>query len=176
MRRLAYLIPIILFAALVIGLTVGLGSDPERLPSALIDRPAPEFVLPPLNDKPGLARADLGGRVMLVNFFASWCAPCRIEHPVLARFAASGRVPVYGIDYKDKPEDALKWLGSLGDPYGRIGVDRDGRIAIDWGVYGVPETYLVDRAGRVRYRYAGPVTAEVLKQEILPRIEALNRS
>jgi cytochrome c biogenesis protein CcmG/thiol:disulfide interchange protein DsbE len=95
---------------------------------------------------------------------------------VLARFAASGRVPVYGIDYKDKPEDALKWLGSLGDPYGRIGVDRDGRIAIDWGVYGVPETYLVDRAGRVRYRYAGPVTAEVLKQEILPRIEALNRS
>jgi cytochrome c biogenesis protein CcmG/thiol:disulfide interchange protein DsbE len=140
MRRLAYLIPVILFAALVTGLTLGLGSDPERLPSALIDRPAPEFGLPPLNDKPDLARADLGGRVMLVNFFASWCAPCQIEHPVLAQFAASGRVPVYGINYKDKPEDALKWLGRLGDPYGRIGVDRDGRVAIDWGVGSVALT------------------------------------
>ncbi|HWK46775.1 MAG TPA: DsbE family thiol:disulfide interchange protein [Stellaceae bacterium] len=176
MRRILTILPIVAFAALAGGLALGLGTQPDRLPSALIDQPVPVFGLPPLGAKPGLAQTDLGGRVILVNFFASWCAPCRLEQPALAQLAASGRVPVYGIDYKDKPEDALRWLTSLGDPYGRIGIDRDGRVAIDWGVYGVPETYLIDRAGRVRYRYAGPVTAQILTDEILPRIAALERS
>ena len=150
------------------------GEDPSTLPSAMIDKPAPDFALAPLLDgKPGLARADLGGKPALVNFFASWCGPCRIEHGTLAGFAASGRVPVLGIAYKDKPEDSKRFLAELGDPYQRIGVDLDGRTAIDFGVYGVPETYLVDAQGAIRYRHVGPLTPEALQSEILPRLAAL---
>ena len=150
------------------------GHNPSELPSAMIDKPAPDFTLPALlDDKPGLARADLGGKPMLVNFFASWCVPCRAEHATLSGFAASGRVPVVGIAYKDKLAESKRFLAELGDPYERIGVDADGRTAIDFGVYGVPETYIVDAAGKIRFRWVGPLTPEALEQEILPRLSAL---
>ena len=174
-RRLLFLLPAAAFVALVAIFALGLGHDPTALKSAMIDKPAPDFALPPVEaDRPGLARADLGGKPVLVNFFASWCAPCRVEHATLAGLAASG-VPLYGIAYKDKPENAQHFLGDLGDPYQKIGLDLDGRTAIDFGVYGVPETYILDRDGRIRYRYAGAVTDQVLKTEILPRLEALGR-
>jgi len=174
-RRLLFVLPIVAFIALAGVFALGLGHDPTALKSAMIDKPAPDFALAPVAaDRPGLARADLGGKPMLVNFFASWCAPCRAEHATLAGLAASG-VPLYGIAYKDKPEAAQRFLGDLGDPYQRIGLDLDGRTAIDFGVYGVPETYILDRDGRIRYRYAGALTDQVLKTEILPRLDALGR-
>jgi cytochrome c biogenesis protein CcmG, thiol:disulfide interchange protein DsbE len=176
MRRLLYLLPILLFAALAVVFWRGLGRDPSLLPSAMIDRPAPDFTLPGIGEKPGLARGDLAGKVALVNFFASWCAPCRAEHPLLMRLAEEGKVALYGIDYKDKPEDAAKLLAQLGDPYRRIGVDREGRTFIDFGAYGVPETYVIDRAGRIRYRQVGPITAEDLDRKIAPLLEQLSAS
>jgi cytochrome c biogenesis protein CcmG, thiol:disulfide interchange protein DsbE len=176
MRRLAYLTPLIVFTVLALYFVLGLRRDPALLPSALIDQPAPQFDLPGLGDKPGLATADLGGRVVLVNFFASWCAPCRVEHPLLMRLAAEGRVALYGIDYKDKPEDATRLLAQLGDPYHRIGIDRAGRTAIDFGVYGVPETYVVDQAGRIRYRQVGPITPEDYDGKLLPLLKQLGAS
>ena len=174
-RRLLFLLPVLGFIGLAVVFALGLGHDPTALKSAMIDKPAPDFTLPPiLEDRPGVARADLGGKPVLVNFFASWCAPCRIEHATLSGLAASG-VPIYGIAYKDKPQDARRFLADLGDPYQRIGLDLDGRTAIDFGVYGVPETYILDRDGRIRFRYAGALTDAVLKTEILPRLEALSR-
>jgi cytochrome c biogenesis protein CcmG/thiol:disulfide interchange protein DsbE len=152
----------------------GLGSgsyDPRGVPSALLGKPPPDFALPPLEgaERPGLASADLrgGGRPVLVNFFASWCMPCVIEHPQLMRLARAG-VPVLGIAYKDKPEDSLGFLRRHGNPYARLGVDQPGRVAIDWGVYGVPETYLIDRSGLIRWRWAGPITEDTLRQDLEP--------
>ncbi|RMD87575.1 MAG: DsbE family thiol:disulfide interchange protein [Alphaproteobacteria bacterium] len=134
------------------------GEDPRVIPSPLIDKPVPEFDLPPLEAGiPGLASRDLAeGKVVLVNVFASWCAPCRIEHPFLSALAAEG-VPIYGIAYKDAPEDTRAMLAELGNPYERIGVDRDGRVGIDLGVYGVPETYVVSGDGRIRHKHIGPI-------------------
>ena len=129
MRRLLFLVPLALFAVLAAYFALGLGRDPSVLPSALIDKAAPEFSLPGLGERAGLATADLAGSVTLVNFFASWCAPCRVEHPLLMRLKQEGRVALYGIDNKDKPEEAGRLLAQLGDPYRRIGVDRDGRTA-----------------------------------------------
>jgi cytochrome c biogenesis protein CcmG, thiol:disulfide interchange protein DsbE len=179
-RRLMAFLPVAVFLLLVGFCVVVLvreefyGHNPSELPSAMIDKPAPDFNLPALlDDKPGLARADLGGKPVLVNFFASWCVPCIQEHATLSGFAASGRVPVLGIAYKDKPENSKRFLAELGNPYQRIGVDVDGRTAIDFGVYGVPETYLIDAAGQIRYRLWGPLTPEALEQEILPRLAAL---
>jgi cytochrome c biogenesis protein CcmG/thiol:disulfide interchange protein DsbE len=142
------------------------------VPSALIGRGAPEFSLPPIegSDRPALSAADLRGplpRPVLVNFWASWCVPCIVEHPQLMALSREG-VPVLGINYKDRPADALAFLARRGDPYARLGRDEPGRVAIDWGVYGVPETYLVDRQGIVRWRYAGPITPEVVAQELRP--------
>ena len=111
----------------------------------------------------------------MVNFFASWCGPCRVEHPVLMRIAEKGEMPIYGIDYKDQPADALDWLRRLGDPFARIAADRDGRTAIDWGVYGIPETFVIDGAGKIRYRHAGAMTPEVLNGTIRPLIEEIAR-
>ncbi|HZS85815.1 MAG TPA: DsbE family thiol:disulfide interchange protein [Stellaceae bacterium] len=176
MRRLLFLLPVALFAVIAGYFTLGLRGDPSLLPSALIDKPAPDFALPGLGGKPGLARADLAGRVALVNFFASWCAPCRTEHPLLMRLAEEGKVALYGIDYKDKPEDAARLLAQLGDPYRRIGVDREGRTAIDFGVYGVPETYVVDAAGRIRYRQVGPISAADWERKLLPLLQKLGAS
>jgi cytochrome c biogenesis protein CcmG, thiol:disulfide interchange protein DsbE len=170
-RRLPFLLPAALFAVLIVVFSIGLTHDPHLLPSALIDRPAPDFALPGLYDSAeGLSRADLGGQVTLVNFFASWCAPCREEHAQLMALARRPNITLEGVAYKDKPEDARHFLDGLGNPYRRIGVDRKGTTAIDFGVYGVPETYVVDGGGHIRYRQVGPLTSEDVERKILPLI------
>jgi cytochrome c biogenesis protein CcmG, thiol:disulfide interchange protein DsbE len=174
-KRWIYLLPVLLFAAVLIVFKIGLGIDTMVLPSPLIDKPAPSFKLPPLADgQPGFSSADLKGHVSLVNTFASWCAPCRQEHPVLNALAQMKRVAIYGIDYKDRRAAAVAWIKELGDPYTRIGADN-GRIAIDWGVYGVPESFLVDSAGRIRYKHVGPLTDADVKQTILPLVAKLEK-
>jgi cytochrome c biogenesis protein CcmG/thiol:disulfide interchange protein DsbE len=176
-RKVWFLLPAGLFAVLVIAFAVGLRHDPHLLPSALIDRPAPDFALPGLYEAAnGLARKDLGGRVTLVNFFASWCAPCREEHSELMALGRLPGVNLDGIAYKDKPEESRRFLERLGDPFGRIGIDRTGTTAIDFGVYGVPETYVVDGTGHIRHRHVGPLTAEDVKREILPLIQKMTVS
>ncbi len=177
-RRVLFILPVLLFALLAgyFALALRPDRDPRVLPSAMIDKPAPEFTLAGLAGAPGLDSAALGGRVVLVNFFASWCIPCRAEHPLLMHLADETKTPLYGIAYKDKPEDAQHFLQQLGDPYARIGLDEAGRTGIDFGVYGVPETYVVDKAGRIRLRHVGPLTAEALAKEVLPLIQELNRS
>jgi cytochrome c biogenesis protein CcmG/thiol:disulfide interchange protein DsbE len=172
MRRLLYLIPVVVFVAVGIGLAVGLTRDPGTLPSALLDRPVPEFELPGLNGGEGLSSQDLQGRVALVNVFASWCVPCRVEHPVLMRLAEEG-VPIFGINYKDPADKAQAWLAELGDPFEKIGVDRNGRVGIEWGVYGVPETFVIDAQGRIRHRHVGPIQARDLKRTLLPILAEL---
>lgn len=178
MRRLLYLLPVVLFIVLAgyFALALKPGRDPTLLPSALIDKPAPNFDLAALDGGTGLARDALKGQVVLVNFFASWCVPCRAEHPLLMRLAEVEHVPLYGIAYKDKPEAIKRFLTQLGDPYRRIGLDSSGRTGIDFGVYGVPETYLIDKSGHIRFRYVGPLTEEALEHELLPRLKELGKS
>jgi cytochrome c biogenesis protein CcmG, thiol:disulfide interchange protein DsbE len=173
-RWLLFAIPLALFLSLAVFLGLGLTRDPSTLPSALVGKPAPEFALPPLEgrDQHGFSRADLGGRPMLVNVFASWCVPCRIEHPVISRLAEQG-VAVQGINYKDQPADATAWLAELGDPFQHLGADRNGRVGIDFGVYGVPETYVIDKDGRVAYRHVGPLQPHDVERTILPLLERL---
>jgi cytochrome c biogenesis protein CcmG/thiol:disulfide interchange protein DsbE len=174
-RGWIYLLPVVLFAVLAAGFYAGLGIDSNVLPSPLIDKPAPQFALPPLAEgEPGFSRADLDGHVSLVNTFASWCAPCRSEHPVLNALARSKRVPIYGINYKDKPDAARTWIAELGNPYARIGAD-DGRVGIEWGIYGVPETFVVDGAGRIRYKHVGPLTEADVTRTILPLVARLEK-
>lgn len=175
-RRLLYLLPVAVFAVVALWFAWALrpGHDPSRLPSMLIGKPAPEFLAPALSaDLPGLARADLHGQIVLVNFLASWCVPCRIEHPLLMRLAAEKQVPIYGIVYKDKPEAAKAFLAELGNPYERLGMDDSGRIGIDFGLYGVPETYVIDADGIVRYREAGVLTDEQWQDVVWPLIQSL---
>ena len=177
-RRLRYLVPVFLFVALAAALGVQLlTGDPGEVPSALIDKPVPEFALPPVQgfeEAGGFATADLGnGEIALVNIFASWCGPCRVEHPLFMALAEAGTVPLYGINYKDTPDDAERWLGRLGNPYTLMGADLDGRTGIDWGVYGVPETFVVDGAGRIRHRHVGVLSRHDLDETILPLIEDL---
>lgn len=175
-RRLVFLAPFALFGVVAIALGLGLGLNPREIPSALIDKPVPEFALPPVQGRTlGLSSADLKGEVSLVNVFASWCAACREEHPIFMRLKAEGVVPIHGLNYKDRPEDAARWLDRLGDPYTRTGADRDGRVAIDWGVYGVPETFVVSKDGRIVHKHIGAVTPEALETTILPLIEKLRR-
>lgn len=178
MRRALFLLPVLLFAALAVYFALALrpGRDPQALPSALIDRPAPAFDLAALGGGPALARDTLDGQVVVVNFFASWCVPCRLEQPLLMRLAGQDHVALYGIAYKDKPADAAAFLKQLGDPYRTVGLDRAGRTGIDFGVYGVPETYVIDKAGRIRYRHVGPLTAEVVDRQLLPLVRRLGRS
>ena len=150
--------------------------NPREIPSALIGKPVPEFSLPPVQGRSlGLASSHLKGEVSLVNVFASWCVACRDEHPLLMELAKSDAVPIHGLNYKDRPADAAEWLDVLGDPYRRTGADLDGRVAIDWGVYGVPETFVVDADGRIAFKQIGPVTEEVMSREILPLIERLKK-
>jgi cytochrome c biogenesis protein CcmG/thiol:disulfide interchange protein DsbE len=176
-RKLLFLLPVALFAVLLIAFAVGLRHDPHLVPSALIDRPAPDFALPGLYESAnGLSRNDLAGRVTLVNFFASWCAPCREEHTELMALSRLSGVTLDGIAYKDKPEESRRFLERLGNPFGHIGVDRNGTTAIDFGVYGVPETYVVDATGHIRHRHVGPLTAEDVKREILPLIQQIGRA
>lgn len=179
-RRLLFLVPALLFAGFVAYLAYALRPerDPSVVPSALIDKPAPEFDLPPLyDDLPGLARSDLasaelGGKPVLVNFFASWCVPCRAEHPLLMRLKEEG-VALYGIAYKDKPEDAKAFLAELGNPFSRVAMDSSGRTGIDFGVYGVPETYVIDGQGRIRFRHVGPLYPYVLDEQLMPLLAEL---
>ena len=176
MRRARFLVPVLAFAGVAVALGIGLTLNPREIPSALIGRPVPSFSLPPVQGRTlGLSSADLKGQVSLVNVFASWCVACRAEHPLLLRLAKEGSVPIYGIDYKDKPDDGAHWLDTMGDPYARTGADIDGRVSIDWGVYGVPETYVVDREGRIAFKQIGPITPEDLDGKILPLIERLRR-
>ena len=176
-RKLLFVLPAGLFAVLIVAFAVGLRHDPHLLPSALIDRPAPDFALPGLYENAGgLSRKDLEGHITLVNFFASWCAPCREEHQEVMALARLADITLDGIAYKDKPEESRRFLDRLGNPYGRIGVDRNGATAIDFGVYGVPETYVVDAAGHIRYRHVGPLTAEDVAHEILPLIRQMGQT
>ena len=174
--KILALIPLAIFAALGGFFASGLFRDnPSALPSTFIGRPAPALELTALPGKPALTSAILtDGEVKLINFWASWCVPCRVEHPQIQ--ALSEIVPVYGINYKDQrdasPDAALGFLEELGDPYAAIGADDTGRTGIEWGLYGVPETFVVDGAGIVRLRYAGPITASVMQDQILPAIEA----
>ncbi len=175
MARLSPLMvaPLVVFAAFAGLALVGLQrEDPDALPSALAGQQAPAVAVTPLGDKPGFGDADLrAGEVSLVNYWASWCAPCRVEHPNLMQLAAEG-IPVYGVNYKDKPGNALGFLEELGDPYTGIGADASGRMALEWGVYGVPETYVIDGQGEIVQRFAGPITDRVLEKTIRPAIEA----
>lgn len=179
MRRLVYLLPILVFVALAAIFATRLDGthDPSQLPSALIDKPAPQFTLPGLEtrpQKPGFATADLTGQVTVVNIFASWCIPCLAEHPLITRLAEDG-VTVYGINHRDKDADAARWLDKHGDPYTRIGADRDARVSIEWGVTGVPETFILDRAGRIRHKQTGPLTPTIVEQDFLPILAELNK-
>ena len=172
-----FLIPMALFVVLVVFLAIGLQRDPQKLPSPLIDKVAPAFTLPQLAvaDK-SFSPADMKGRVWMLNVWASWCVACRVEHPLLLEFARSQVVPLVGLDYKDKQPAALKYLGQHGNPYLLSISDDDGRVGIDYGVYGVPETFLIDKAGVIRHKQIGPMTAEVLQETSLPLIDRLNKS
>lgn len=167
-------LPLIVAALLAAVLFAGLGLDPKIVPSALIDKPVPQFDLPPLPGKePGLIAADLAkGGITLVNVWASWCGPCRIEHPQLMELAKIAGVRMIGLNYKDKPANALAFLQQLGDPFASVGADRTGRVAIEWGVYGVPETFLIDGRGRIVMKHVGPLRPEDISEKILPAIEA----
>lgn len=167
-------VPLILFLGMSVGLWFGLRQDPSNLPSPLIGKQVPTFSLPAIDKRPpGLASEDLRGEVSLVNVFASWCVACLQEHPLFMELR--GVVPIHGINYKDEHVDALSWLAEHGDPYTRIGADLDGRVGIDWGVYGVPETYVIDRSGTIRFKQIGPVSASVWQDTIWPLIQELER-
>ena len=177
-RRLLYLVPAIVFGVIASYFLWGLitDRDPRAIPSVMIDQPVPEFDLAPIEgmEGPGLAAADLrNGQVTLVNFFASWCLPCLAEHPFLIELAEPDGVRLVGINYKNEPEEARAWLAELGNPYARIGADTSGRVGIEWGVYGLPETFVIDKQGRIRYRHVGPIDARALKREIRPRLRKL---
>lgn len=182
-RTILVVIPLIVFAVIAALFALQLYSgDPSKLPSVLIDKKVPQFDLKPLaglerdgQAVPGFSSADLAsGQVTVVNVWASWCVPCRLEHPYITELARHGGARVYGLNYKDKTENALKFLSQLGNPFGAVGVDDTGRVAIDWGVYGVPETFIVDGSGTIRYKHVGPINPEVLikLREIIDQLNA----
>ncbi|MGD1878094.1 MAG: DsbE family thiol:disulfide interchange protein [Kiloniellaceae bacterium] len=176
-RRLLFLLPIAVFAVVAGYFLWGLAPDrdPKDVPTVMVDKPTPTFDLAavPGLGVPGLATGDLAdGKVVMVNFFASWCVPCRAEHPYLTAFVEKTGVPLYGINHRDKPEDAAAWLTELGNPYQRIGADP-GRAAVEWGVTGVPETFIIDGDGRIRYHHRGPLVPEVLERDVMPLLQAL---
>ncbi|MFH1873286.1 MAG: DsbE family thiol:disulfide interchange protein [Pseudomonadota bacterium] len=174
-RRWGALLPAAAFLALAALLAIGLTLNPREVPSPLIGKPVPTFDLPPVKGRTlGLSSADLGrGEVSLVNVFASWCVACREEHPLLMDLKARGLVPIHGLNYKDQPDDAARWLGQWGDPYTRTGADVDGRVGIDWGVYGVPETFVIGPDGRIAYKHIGPITPGFVSEKLIPMIERL---
>lgn len=176
LRWLWAVIPVAVFAVIGVFLYQGLSLNPSEIPSVLIDKPAPEFDLPPLPGKDnGLARSDLGGEPALVNVFASWCVACRVEHPILMDMAKKGDVRIFGLNYKDSPADAVGWLNRFGDPYDRIGSDRNGRTGIEFGVYGVPETFVIDKNGVIVDKVIGPITPQILQEKLLPLLAELRK-
>jgi cytochrome c biogenesis protein CcmG/thiol:disulfide interchange protein DsbE len=173
MRRLLFLMPVMAFALVIAAFLFGLGRDPSKLPSTLIGKPLPAFNLPPVRDNDvGLKTADLTRQPALLNVFASWCVSCRVEHPMLLQLKAEG-VPVEGLDWKDEAVDGARYLAQNGDPYALVGNDRTGRAGIDLGVAGVPETFVVDKKGRVRYKHIGPIAPEDWAQTIKPLMDRL---
>lgn len=178
-------VPLAIFAVLILMLSFALQKgDPSRIPSALIGKPAPGIGLPPLEGMtrdggqplPGISRADLiGERVSVVNFWASWCAPCVEEHPLLVRLAERTDVALYGVNYKDQAANARRFLGRYGNPFRGVGVDADGRAAIEWGVYGMPETFVVDGQGLIVYKHVGPLSPESLEAKLIPAIQAASK-
>jgi len=177
LRRFAYLLPALVFAVIALFFLRGLQLDPKYIPSVLIDKPIPELNLPPLpgRDEVGLRTADITGRVSLVNIFGSWCVACVAEHPMLLKIRKTGLVPIHGIDWRDDPQKGADWLKRNGDPYDRVGADPESKAAIDFGVTGAPETFVVDRTGRIRYKHVGPITEEVWKDTLMPMIKELSR-
>jgi len=170
-----YLLPFALFVILVVFLGVGLKLNPREVPSPLVGKSAPQFELPQLHDAAkSFSQKDMAGKVWLLNVWASWCASCREEHPVLMELAKTGVVPIYGLNYKDKRNDGIAWLQRFGNPYALSAFDESGRVGIDYGVYGVPETYVIDKAGVIRYKRIGPVTPEIVRDKILPLVQELN--
>ena len=170
-------IPLLAFAALAAFLGAGLGHDPALVPSPLVGKPAPAFTLARL-DNPSLtiSPADMAGQVWLLNVWASWCGACREEHPALMAFAAKSRVPVIGLNYKDARADGIGWLNKFGNPYRTTALDLDGRVGIDFGVYGVPETFVIDKRGIIRHKFIGELTPELVKQKLQPLLEELERA
>ncbi len=169
------LIPLAIFVVLVALLGIGLRLDPRSVPSPLVGKPAPDFRLPTLQDpQETLSRKSLLGKVYLLNVWASWCVSCRQEHPLLVRLSSAGLVNLYGLDYKDQREDALRWLTDSGNPYQSVVMDEEGRIGIEYGVYGVPESYLIDKKGIIRYKYIGPLTPEIIRDHLLPLVTMLS--
>lgn len=170
-----FLLPLAIFLVLIVFLAIGLRLNPREVPSPLIDKPAPAFSVPTL-DGGGktLARDDLRGKVWLLNVWASWCVSCREEHPVLVELAKRNVVPIYGLNYKDARPDALRWLSEWGNPYAVSAFDPEGRVGIDFGVYGVPETFVIDKAGVIRQKHIGPLTPAVLENKLIPLIRQLD--
>lgn len=165
-----FLLPVAVLLGLVILLGVGLRLDPRTVPSPLIGKPVPAFQLPRLEGDAGFSDGDLRGVPSIVNFFASWCTPCLEEHPVLMQLAREGGVRLVGINYKDAPDDALRWLARHGNPYAVVARDSEGDAGLDWGVYGVPETYLVDADGVILHKHVGPLTPTVWSEDFAPRL------
>ncbi len=167
-----YLAPLLVFLALAGFLLAGIGRDPTELPSPLLDRPAPAFSLPRLGDPEATVRsADYADQPWLLNVWGSWCPECRVEHPLITELAQ--RLPVFGLNWKDDPQDAQRWLAQFGDPYHAVGFDGDGRVGIDFGVYGAPETFLIDGDGIIRFKHIGPLTPTIIRDELLPALEAI---
>ena len=176
-KRIIYILPLTVFLILAIYFAIGLTKDPRVLTSALINKPVPEFNLPPIEGRSGsgFSSDDLKNNgVSIVNVFASWCLPCRTEHDVITNLAKMNIAKVYGLNYKDNTKAALRWLKELGDPYANIGVDPKGRTAIYFGVYGIPETFIIDVTGTIRYKHVGPISQEVLNSTIVPIIKKLS--
>lgn len=174
MKSLKFLIPLALFGVLALFLGKGLQLNPKEVPSPLIGKPAPEFNLPKLHEPDAqLSKKDLLGQVYMLNVWASWCVACREEHPLLVEYSRKQVVPIYGLNYKDERNDGIKWLARLGNPYIASLYDLDGKLGIDFGVYGVPETFVIDRQGVIRFKHIGPVTPDVLRNQIEPLVKTL---
>lgn len=172
--RLRLLLPLAVFVLLVAFLGKGLVLNPSEVPSPLIDKPAPDFSLSRLHDPMAvISNKEMAGKVWMLNVWASWCVSCRQEHPLLVDLSRRGIVPIYGLNYKDTREEAVAWLQNLGNPYLESAFDVDGRVGMDYGVYGVPETYVIDKQGVIRYKQIGPISVEVLQGKILPLIREL---
>jgi cytochrome c biogenesis protein CcmG, thiol:disulfide interchange protein DsbE len=175
MKQLRFLLPLAIFLGLVWFLAAGLKLDPKEVPSPLINKPAPGFALTRLDDPAQtIRREEMLGKVWMLNVWASWCVACREEHPLLVEFAKSKMLPIYGLNYKDDRRDGLQWLARFGNPYDASLFDNDGKVGIDFGVYGVPETFIIDRQGVIRFKQIGPLTPDVIRTQVEPLVRQLN--
>jgi cytochrome c biogenesis protein CcmG, thiol:disulfide interchange protein DsbE len=175
MKMLRFVLPLAIFGVLAVFLWRGLSLNPREVPSPLVGKPAPQFVLPKLGDpNTTIKRDDLLGKVWVLNVWASWCAPCREEHPLVIAFAKRSGIPVYGLNYKDQTAAATTWLAQLGDPYAATLVDAQGKVGIDWGVYGVPETFVIDKTGIIRMKHIGPLTEQAIRTKLEPLVKELS--